>query len=179
MQKEIAIVMSSDSDLDIMKGSIDLLDQFGIQYEVAMLAIHRNPERMFQYAKAAHTRGLRVIIAGAGGAAHLPGMLAAITPLPVIGVPIKEEHSIDGLDAIYSMLQMPQGVPVAVMALNGAANAALYALKILGSSHPSYFDLVAAYKKKQLEQSDTIANQLESMGFDDYYAQTRGIEIIR
>lgn len=128
---EVGIIMGSDSDLKVMKGAAEILDQFGISYEVRIVSAHRTPDHMVEYAKSAVSRGLKIIIAGAGGAAHLPGMIASMTILPVIGVPIKSSNSIDGWDSILSILQMPNGVPVAAVALNGAKNAGIMALKIL------------------------------------------------
>ena len=132
-QIEVGIIMGSKSDLPIMKDAAEILEQFGIGYEMNIVSAHRTPELMFDYAKSAHTRGLKVIIAGAGGAAHLPGMTASLTPLPVIGVPVKSSNSIDGWDSILSILQMPNGIPVATVALNGAKNAGILAARIIGS----------------------------------------------
>lgn len=126
--------MGSKSDMPVMKLAADVLDELKIDYELSIVSAHRTPERMFDYAKTATDRGLKVIIAGAGGAAHLPGMIASITPLPVIGVPVKSSNSIDGWDSILSILQMPSGVPVATVALNGARNAGILAAQIIGSS---------------------------------------------
>lgn len=125
--------MGSDSDLPIMKQAAEILDEFGIEYELTIVSAHRTPERMFDYAKTAKNRGLNVIIAGAGGAAHLPGMVASLTSLPVIGVPIKSSNSIDGWDSILSILQMPNGIPVATVALNAAKNAGILAARMIGS----------------------------------------------
>jgi 5-(carboxyamino)imidazole ribonucleotide mutase len=130
----VGIIMGSDSDLNVMQAAADVLNIFNIPFELTVVSAHRTPERMMDYAKTARKRGLRVIIAGAGGAAHLPGMVAAITSLPVIGVPIKSSNSIDGWDSVLSILQMPSGVPVATVALNGAKNAGLLAAQIIGSS---------------------------------------------
>ncbi|RYY88044.1 MAG: 5-(carboxyamino)imidazole ribonucleotide mutase [Chitinophagaceae bacterium] len=146
----VGIIMGSDSDLPIMQAAADVLTQFGIDFELTVVSAHRTPQRMFDYASGARDRGLKVIIAGAGGAAHLPGMIAAITPLPVIGVPIKSSNSIDGWDSVLSILQMPGGVPVATVALNGAKNAGILAAQILGAFDPLIGDKVAAYKQ-QLE----------------------------
>ena len=131
---KIGIVMGSDSDFPIMKNAVEIIKTFDIEYEVTIVSAHRTPERLFDYAKNAHLRGIRVIIAGAGGAAHLPGMLASLSPLPIVGVPIKSSNSIDGWDSILSILQMPAGVPVATVALNGAKNAGLLAIQILSNS---------------------------------------------
>jgi 5-(carboxyamino)imidazole ribonucleotide mutase len=167
-EKEIGIVMDSDEVLPVMQEATRVLDRFGLPYTLDILETHKNPARMIDYAKSLATSNIMVIIAGASGAAHLPGMIAAFTPKPVIGVPIKSENSIDGLDAIYSMLQMPKGVPVATMALNEAANAALFALQILGCKHPSYYDLVTAFKKQMREEEDRKANRLVSLGVEKY-----------
>ena len=129
----VGIIMGSDSDLPIMKQAAEILDELGIDYELTIVSAHRTPERMFQYAKSAKDRGLKVIIAGAGGAAHLPGMVASLTSVPVIGVPIKSSNSIDGWDSILSILQMPNGIPVATVALNAAKNAGILAGKMIGS----------------------------------------------
>jgi 5-(carboxyamino)imidazole ribonucleotide mutase len=128
---KVGIIMGSKSDLPVMKEAADFLDKIGVSYEINVVSAHRTPELMFEYATNAHKRGLKVIIAGAGGAAHLPGMTAALTPLPVIGVPIKSSNSIDGWDSILSILQMPGGIPVATVALNGAKNAGILAAKIV------------------------------------------------
>jgi len=131
----IGIIMGSKSDLPIMQQTADILDQLGVAYEITIVSSHRRPERMFDYAKNAHNRGIKVIIAGAGGAAHLPGMVASLSPLPVIGVPVKSRNSIDGWDSVLSILQMPSGVPVATVALDGAANAGILAAQIIGCSN--------------------------------------------
>src|SRR6187402_3828634 len=131
MSKHIGIIMGSDSDLEVMNEAAKVLDEFKVEYEITVVSAHRTPERMFEYAKTAKERGLKVIIAGAGGAAHLPGMVASVTPLPVIGVPVKSSNSIDGWDSILSILQMPNGVPVATVALNASQNAGILAIEIL------------------------------------------------
>jgi 5-(carboxyamino)imidazole ribonucleotide mutase len=143
----VGIIMGSDSDLNIMQAAADMLKQFGIAFELTVVSAHRTPQRMFHYAQSARERGLKVIIAGAGGAAHLPGMVAAITPLPVIGVPIKSSNSIDGWDSVLSILQMPGGVPVATVALNGAKNAGILAAQMIGAFDENVGDKVAAYKE--------------------------------
>ena len=130
----VSIIMGSDSDMKIMEEAVHIIKSFNISYEVDIVSAHRTPEKLYSFAKNAHVRGVKVIIAGAGGAAHLPGMVAAISPLPVIGVPIKSTNSIDGWDSILSILQMPGGVPVATVALNGAKNAGILALQILSTS---------------------------------------------
>ena len=148
--------MGSKSDLPVMQEAIDILKDFGIPTEVDIVSAHRTPEKMMDYAKNAHKRGIAVVIAGAGGAAHLPGMVAAITPLPVIGVPVKSSNSIDGWDSILSILQMPGGVPVATVALNGAKNAGILAAQILGSADVQILNKILEYKaelKLKVEQS--------------------------
>ncbi|MBK7474733.1 MAG: 5-(carboxyamino)imidazole ribonucleotide mutase [Haliscomenobacter sp.] len=151
--------MGSDSDLPIMQQAADILEQFGLPFELTIVSAHRTPERMFEFARTAHERGVQVIIAGAGGAAHLPGMVASLSPLPVIGVPIKSSNSIDGWDSLLSIVQMPNGVPVATVAVNAAKNAGILAAQILGASNPAIRDIVAAYKnawrKKWKEKSGT------------------------
>lgn len=144
--KLVSIVMGSDSDLGVMKQAADILKHFEINYEIDIVSAHRTPEKLYEYASSAHHRGIKVIIAGAGGAAHLPGMIAAISPLPVIGVPIKSSNSVDGWDSILSILQMPGGVPVATVALNGAKNAGILAAQIIAVSDPIILERVIAYK---------------------------------
>jgi 5-(carboxyamino)imidazole ribonucleotide mutase len=142
----VSIIMGSDSDLPVMQKAADVLTLFGIAHEIAIVSAHRTPERMVQYAKEAHGRGVKVIIAGAGGAAHLPGMVASLSPLPVIGVPVKSSNSIDGWDSILSILQMPEGVPVATVALNAGRNAGILAAQILGSHDAAIQERILAYK---------------------------------
>jgi 5-(carboxyamino)imidazole ribonucleotide mutase len=142
----VSIIMGSDSDLPIMEQAAHILEDFGIKYEISVVSAHRTPKRMFDYAENAHLRGVKVIIAGAGGAAHLPGMVASISPLPVIGVPIKSSNSIDGWDSILSILQMPNGIPVATVALNAAKNAGILAVKILACNDSELLEKVAAYR---------------------------------
>ncbi len=142
----VSIIMGSDSDLPIMEQAAHILEDFGIKYEISVVSAHRTPKRMFDYAENAHLRGVKVIIAGAGGAAHLPGMVASISPLPVIGVPIKSSNSIDGWDSILSILQMPNGIPVATVALNAAKNAGILAVKILACNDPELLEKVAAFR---------------------------------
>jgi 5-(carboxyamino)imidazole ribonucleotide mutase len=149
---EVGIIMGSTSDMPIMQEAIDLLKELGIEHEVKIVSAHRTPELMFDYAKSAHTRGLKVIIAGAGGAAHLPGMTASLSPLPVIGVPIKSRNSIDGWDSILSILQMPGGIPVATVALDGAKNAGILAAKIIGSSNPEVLNKMLSYMETMKEK---------------------------
>jgi len=149
---KIAIVMGSDSDFPIMKNAVEIIKDFEIEYEVTIVSAHRTPDRLFEYAKNAYKRGIKVIIAGAGGAAHLPGMIASLSPLPVIGVPIKSSNSIDGWDSVLSILQMPSGVPVATVALNGAKNAGLLALQILSTSENDLVQKMINYKSSLEEQ---------------------------
>jgi 5-(carboxyamino)imidazole ribonucleotide mutase len=143
----VAIIMGSDSDLPVMQKAADILTQLAVPFEMTIVSAHRTPQRMFEFAQNAHLRGIRVIIAGAGGAAHLPGMVAAISPLPIIGVPVKSSNSIDGWDSILSILQMPEGVPVATVALNAARNAGILAAQILGTSDAALLDRIVLYKK--------------------------------
>lgn len=147
-QPKISIIMGSDSDLPIMQQAATIIKEFNVAYELTIVSAHRTPKRMVEFAENAHQRGIEVIIAGAGGAAHLPGMVAAISPLPVIGVPIKSSNSIDGWDSVLSILQMPGGVPVATVALNGAKNAGLLALQILSVADKNIRQQMIAYKNK-------------------------------
>ncbi|HEX8575810.1 MAG TPA: 5-(carboxyamino)imidazole ribonucleotide mutase [Flavobacterium sp.] len=144
---KVAIIMGSISDLPVMQEAIDILKEFNIDTEVDIVSAHRTPEKLFDFSKNAHTRGISVIIAGAGGAAHLPGMVASMSPLPVIGVPVKSSNSIDGWDSILSILQMPGGVPVATVALNGAKNAGILAAQIIGSHDKSVMEKIIMYKE--------------------------------
>jgi 5-(carboxyamino)imidazole ribonucleotide mutase len=158
----VGIIMGSDSDLNVMQAAADVLNTFHIPFELTVVSAHRTPERMMDYAKTARHRGLKVIIAGAGGAAHLPGMVAAITSLPVIGVPIKSSNSIDGWDSVLSILQMPNGVPVATVALNAAKNAGLLAAQILGSADPAIGNAMEAYKVNMNAEVLTKVENLKS-----------------
>lgn len=165
--KHIGIIMGSDSDLPIMQDAAKVLDALQISYEITIVSAHRTPQRMFEYASKARQRGVRVIIAGAGGAAHLPGMVASITPLPVIGVPIQTK-SLSGLDSLYSIVQMPPGIPVATVAINGAHNAGLLAAKILGQGNDAILDRLEVYTE---ELKSTVLNKVESLkaqGFEEY-----------
>lgn len=144
---KVAIVMGSISDMPVMQDAIDILKEFGIATEVDIVSAHRTPEKLFDFSQNAHKKGINVIIAGAGGAAHLPGMVASMSPLPVIGVPVKSSNSIDGWDSVLSILQMPGGVPVATVALNGAKNAGILAAQIIGSSNPEILEKMIAYKE--------------------------------
>jgi len=156
MEPTVAVIMGSESDLEIMRGAAEILQQFGISFEMTIVSAHRTPDRMNSYAKEAYGRGIKVVIAGAGGAAHLPGMVAANTILPVIGVPIKSSNSIDGWDSVLSILQMPTGVPVATVALNGAKNAALLAIQILATNDFGLSQKLKDYKF-------TLENQVMDM----------------
>ncbi len=148
----VGIIMGSASDLPVMQDAIDILKEFGIEMEVEIVSAHRTPEKMMSYAKSAAERGLKVIIAGAGGAAHLPGMTASLTTLPVIGVPVKSSNSIDGWDSILSILQMPNGIPVATVALNGAKNAAILAARIIGTTDTEISNRLAQYQQRMKEK---------------------------
>jgi len=156
----VGIIMGSSSDLKVMKDAADVLKELGIEFEMTVVSAHRTPELMFEYAKGAADRGLKVIIAGAGGAAHLPGMVASLTPLPVIGVPVKSSNSIDGWDSILSILQMPNGVPVATVALNAAKNAGILATQIIGSSDKVVLQRMIEYKEsmkaKVMDSKDEV-----------------------
>ena len=161
--------MGSDSDLPIMKQAADVLTELNIPFELTIVSAHRTPERMFEYAKTAHKRGINVIVAGAGGAAHLPGMVASITPLPVIGVPIKSSNSIDGWDSILSILQMPNGIPVATVAVNAAKNAGILAARILGATNPAIQEKMIQYQQdlqKAVETKIELVKQEYPNGFD-------------
>lgn len=156
----VAIIMGSDSDLPVMQKAADVLTELQVPFEMTIVSAHRTPERMFHFARTAHGRGVRVVIAGAGGAAHLPGMVAAISPLPVIGVPVKSSNSLDGWDSILSILQMPEGVPVATVALNAARNAGILAAQMLSTGNADLLERIAAFKKslemKVLEKAEKM-----------------------
>jgi len=166
----VSIIMGSDSDLPIMQEAAEVLKEFGIAFELTVVSAHRTPARMFDYATTAKNRGIKVIIAGAGGAAHLPGMVASITPLPVIGVPIKSSNSIDGWDSVLSILQMPNGIPVATVALNGAKNAGILAVSILGAFNEDISEKMIAYKKDMekavLQKAATVAKNGQPNFYD-------------
>lgn len=151
-RKLVSIVMGSDSDLTVMKQAAEMLEKFDIGYEIDIVSAHRTPEKLYEFASNAHKRGIVVIIAGAGGAAHLPGMIAAISPLPIIGVPVRSNNSIDGWDSILSILQMPCGVPVATVALNGAKNAGILAAQIVSAADSSARNRIIEYKQELKEQ---------------------------
>ena len=149
---KVAVVMGSTSDLEVMQEAVDLLKSFEIAVDVDIVSAHRTPEKLFEFSKNAHINGYSVIIAGAGGAAHLPGMVASLSPLPVIGVPVKSRNSIDGWDSVLSILQMPAGVPVATVALNGARNAGILAAQIIGSQNPEILQKISQFKESLKEK---------------------------
>lgn len=159
-QPQVAVVMGSKSDLNVMSGAAEILEKFNVNFELTIVSAHRTPERMFDFAKNAKKDGFKVIIAGAGGAAHLPGMIASLSILPVIGVPIKSSNSIDGWDSVLSILQMPAGVPVATVALNNSANAALLAVSILALSDNMFSEKLEFYKQ---ELNDKVMESVEEM----------------
>ncbi len=161
--------MGSDSDLNVMQAASDILKQFVIPHEVTVVSAHRTPHRMIEYAEKARERGLKVIIAGAGGAAHLPGMVAAVTTLPVIGVPIKSSNSIDGWDSVLSILQMPNGVPVGTVALNAAKNAGILAAEILGTFDEEIADKIAAYKNNMNNEVIEKVEKLKQQGWENKF----------
>lgn len=163
----VGIIMGSDTDLPIMKEAAQLLEEFGIPYELTIVSAHRTPERMYEYANSALQKGIKVIIAGAGGSAHLPGMTASLTPLPVIGVPIKTKN-MDGLDSVLSIVQMPPGIPVATVAINGAKNAGLLAVQMLAISDASLEKKLLAYKKSLRNTVEQKAKKLEDTGYKKY-----------
>ncbi|PPT07477.1 Phosphoribosylaminoimidazole carboxylase catalytic subunit [Geitlerinema sp. FC II] len=166
-QARIGIIMGSDSDLPTMKAAIDICQQFDVACEVAIVSAHRTPERMVNYAQTAHKRGLKVLIAGAGGAAHLPGMVASLTPLPVVGVPVATRH-LGGLDSLYSIVQMPRGIPVATVAIGNAQNAGLLAVQILATHDPDLLDRVQDYRT---HLGDTVLDKqarLDDLGYKEY-----------
>jgi 5-(carboxyamino)imidazole ribonucleotide mutase len=161
----VGIIMGSQSDLKIMKDAAEVLDELGIAYELTIVSAHRTPLRMVDYATTARKRGLRVIIAGAGGAAHLPGMVASLTSLPVIGVPVKSSNSIDGWDSVLSILQMPSGVPVATVALDGARNAGILAAQIIGSTDKEVGRRLDKFKNSLQRKVESAAKNIESKGW--------------
>jgi 5-(carboxyamino)imidazole ribonucleotide mutase len=167
----VSIIMGSDSDLTVMQEAAKFLDEVGVDCEITSVSAHRTPERMFKFAKNAHKRGIKVIIAGAGGAAHLPGMVASLSPLPVIGVPIKSSNSIDGWDSVLSILQMPAGVPVATVALNGAKNAGILAAEIVASGNSRLQDKIVGFKKNLAKGIETKYKRIEKLGFKEYLSK--------
>ena len=164
-QPRVGIIMGSQSDLPVMAAAADALDELQVAYELTIVSAHRTPERMAEYARQARSRGLQAIIAGAGGAAHLPGMVASLTPLPVIGVPVKSSNSIDGWDSVLSILQMPGGIPVATVALDGAKNAGLLAARILGAGDPALLDRLEAYQQSLRAKVEDSIRTVEREGF--------------
>lgn len=166
----IAIIMGSDSDLEVMKEAAKALEEFKVEFEITVVSAHRTPERMFEYARGAAKRGIKVIIAGAGGAAHLPGMVASLTHLPVIGVPVMSK-TMNGVDSLYSIVQMPPGVPVATVAINGAFNAGLLALQILALGDPMLGQTIQRYKETLRQSIEQKAERLEKSGWKGYLNQ--------
>ncbi|MEM7771692.1 MAG: 5-(carboxyamino)imidazole ribonucleotide mutase [Cyanobacteria bacterium P01_A01_bin.37] len=167
---QIGIIMGSDSDLPTMQGAIAICMEFAVPHEVAIVSAHRTPERMMNYAQSAHQRGLKVIIAGAGGAAHLPGMVASMTPLPVIGVPVKT-RTLQGVDSLYSIVQMPGGIPVATVAIGNAKNAGLLAVQILASHEPTLFKKVQDYRESLKDMVMDKQARLDQLGSETYLEQ--------
>lgn len=169
MNSLVGIIMGSDSDLNVMQAASDILRQFNIPHEVTVVSAHRTPHRMIEYATTARQRGLKVIIAGAGGAAHLPGMVAAVTTLPVIGVPIKSSNSIDGWDSVLSILQMPNGVPVGTVALNAAKNAGILAAEILGTYDDTISQKIAEYKNSMNNEVIEKVAKMKQAGWENNF----------
>ena len=164
---KVGIVMGSDSDMPVMKKAAEVLEQLGVEFEMTIISAHREPDVFFEYAKSAESKGFKVIIAGAGMAAHLPGMCAAIFPMPVIGIPM-HTTSLGGRDSLYSIVQMPSGIPVATVAINGGANAGLLAAKILATSDPELLDRLKAYSEGLKEQVEKKAERLAEVGYKNY-----------
>lgn len=167
---QIGIIMGSDSDLPTMQGAIAICEEFEVSCEVAIVSAHRTPQRMVDYAQTAHQRGLKVIIAGAGGAAHLPGMVASLTPLPVIGVPVSTRH-LQGVDSLYSIVQMPGGIPVATVAIGNAKNAGLLAVQILASQQPELLERVQQYRQTLTQSVMDKQAALEELGYQQYLSK--------
>ncbi|WP_373493638.1 5-(carboxyamino)imidazole ribonucleotide mutase [Aquiflexum sp.] len=167
MAIQVGIIMGSKSDLHIMSEAAIVLEELGVEYELSVVSAHRTPHRMIEYAESAKKRGLKVIIAGAGGAAHLPGMVASLTTLPVLGVPIKSSNSIDGWDSVLSILQMPSGIPVATLALNGARNAGILAASIVGAFNEEVSAKLSAFKESLKEKVEISAKEIETKGWRD------------
>ena len=163
----VGIIMGSDSDLPTMKDAIAICTEFGVEWEVAIVSAHRTPERMVHYAQTAHQRGIKVIIAGAGGAAHLPGMVASLTPLPVIGVPVTTRH-LKGVDSLYSIVQMPRGIPVATVAIGNATNAGLLAVQIMASHQPELLEKVQHYRQNLYQSVLDKQENLDNLGYQQY-----------
>ena len=169
---KVAVIMGSDSDLPVMRAAADFLEEFGIAFEVTIVSAHRTPERLYEYAKSARKRGIGVIIAGAGGAAHLPGMVASLTTLPVIGVPVQTK-SLGGVDSLYSIVQMPPGIPVATVAINGAKNAAILAASILSIQDVSIAESLTQYKAGLESLVGQKVDKLEAVGYQKYLEEMR------
>jgi len=169
-QPLVGIIMGSDSDLPTMQGAIAICEDFGVAVEVAIVSAHRTPERMVEYAKSAHERGIKVIIAGAGGAAHLPGMVASLTPLPVIGVPVPSRH-LQGVDSLYSIVQMPAGIPVATVAIGNATNAGLLAIQIIATQQIELLKKIQNYRQNLCESVIAKQAKLQQMGYEQYLKQ--------
>ncbi len=166
-QPLVGIIMGSDSDLPTMQAAIAVCEEFGVPYEVGIVSAHRTPERMVEYAQQAHSRGIKVIIAGAGGAAHLPGMVASLTPLPVIGVPVATRN-LQGVDSLYSIVQMPAGIPVATVAIGNAKNAGLLAVQILATSNPTLLEQVQQYRQSLKDMVMEKQAKLDQVGYQQY-----------
>lgn len=167
---KVGIVMGSDSDMKVMSKAADMLEKFGVDYEMTIISAHREPDVFYDYAKSAEEKGFKVIIAGAGMAAHLPGMCAAIFPMPVIGIPMSGKN-LDGVDALYSIVQMPLGIPVATVAIDGGANAAILAARILAASDPELLERLKAYTQEMKETVQAKAEKLEKLGHKEYLKQ--------
>ena len=167
---EVGIIMGSDSDLPTMKAAIVICEKFGVNHEVEIVSAHRTPLKMLEYAQNAHKRGIKVIIAGAGGAAHLPGMVASLTPLPVIGVPVTTRQ-LQGVDSLYSIVQMPRGIPVATVAIGNAENAGLLAVRILASQQPKLLSKVENYSRSLCEMVENKQVELDKLGYQEYLKQ--------
>ena len=167
---KVGIVMGSDSDMPVMAKAADILEKLGIDYEMTIISAHREPDVFFEYAKSAESKGFKVIIAGAGKAAHLPGMCAAIFPLPVIGIPMKTSD-LGGVDSLYSIVQMPTGIPVATVAINGGANAGILAAKILAASDPELLERLKKYSVDMKEEVEGKAKKLDEIGYKEYLKQ--------
>jgi len=168
MNQKVGIIMGSDSDLPVMRDAADVLEKFGIPYEITIVSAHRTPDRLYEYAKTAKERGISVIIAGAGGSAHLPGMVASITTLPVIGVPIQTK-ALGGVDSLYSIVQMPPGIPVATVAINGAKNAGILAASILSINDTAIAEKLAQYKTELVDMVHEKIERLENVGYQKYF----------
>lgn len=169
---KVGIVMGSDSDMPIMAQAAEVLEQFGIDFEMTIISAHREPDTFFEYAKSVESKGMKVIIAGAGKAAHLPGMCAAIFPLPVIGIPMKTSD-LGGVDSLYSIVQMPSGIPVATVAINGGKNAGILAAKILAASDPELLEKLKAYSEKMKTEVESKAEKLDKIGYKEYLASMK------